>query len=438
MAAFTVRKGMSVTRRDVLKQTAAGLTFALTLQADPRALVGGAAAADGPLSPNIWVTIATDGTITIVSPAAEMGQGTFTTLPAVLADELDADWAKVKPVYPPEWNEKKYGNPGWDGNFNTTASAGDARLFQADAHRRRAGAARAARCGRGEMERAGRRAFDRAERRRAQGVGPAHQLRRDRGVRQGAGRAAQDRGEGPQAARRASATSARICRASTCRPRSPARRYTASMCRCPAWSMPRCCNRPMRAARRRRSTTPRRARCAGVTDVIRLPAGVARGRQFGRGDAGRQEPPQGHLERCAGRDVAIRSARSRTSPPSRATRVAARRCVHRGRRRQGGDGRGRARVPRRISHALHLSRPDGADERDRHGRSGRQVRGDLGRHAEPDRAAQRRCAPPAAPTAARSRSTSMSSAAAMAGAAGRRTWCSTRCASSRRSASRSR
>ena len=40
----------------------------------------------------------------------------------MLADELDADWAKVKPVYPPEWNEKKYGNPGWGGNFNTTAS----------------------------------------------------------------------------------------------------------------------------------------------------------------------------------------------------------------------------------------------------------------------------------------------------------------------------
>jgi isoquinoline 1-oxidoreductase beta subunit len=122
MAAFTVRKGLSVTRRDVLKQTAAGLTFALTLQADPRVFVGEAAAADGPLSANIWVTIGTDGTISIVSPAAELGQGTFTTLPAVLADELDADWAKVRPAYPPEWNEKKYGNPGWGGNFNTTAS----------------------------------------------------------------------------------------------------------------------------------------------------------------------------------------------------------------------------------------------------------------------------------------------------------------------------
>jgi isoquinoline 1-oxidoreductase beta subunit len=51
-----------------------------------------------------------------------MGQGTFTTLAAMFADELDADWAKVRPVLPPEWDEKKYGNPQWNGLFNTTAS----------------------------------------------------------------------------------------------------------------------------------------------------------------------------------------------------------------------------------------------------------------------------------------------------------------------------
>src|ERR1700733_7226358 len=100
-----------VSRRGFLAG-AAGLTLALTVAPDPLAFVGDATA-DAPLSPNVWVTITPDGTITIVSPAAEMGQGTFTTLPAVLADELDADWAKVKPVFPPEWTEKKYGNPGY-------------------------------------------------------------------------------------------------------------------------------------------------------------------------------------------------------------------------------------------------------------------------------------------------------------------------------------
>ena len=111
-----------LSRRDFLG-AAAGLTLALTVARDPLALLGdGEAFADAPLSANVWVTIATDGTITVVSPAAEMGQGTFTTLPAVFADELDADWAKVKPIFPPEWNEKKYGNPDYTQGFQTSAS----------------------------------------------------------------------------------------------------------------------------------------------------------------------------------------------------------------------------------------------------------------------------------------------------------------------------
>src|SRR5258708_3541180 len=111
---------INVNRRDFLKETAAGLTFALTLAADPRAFVG-EAAAQAPYSPNVWMTIGTDGTITIVSPAAEMGQGSFTTLPLIVAEELDADWAKVRPVLPPAWDDKLYGNPD-NGSFQTSAS----------------------------------------------------------------------------------------------------------------------------------------------------------------------------------------------------------------------------------------------------------------------------------------------------------------------------
>lgn len=103
-------------RRDFLKNT--GITFAIALAADPmRAL-----AADTPLTPNLWLTIGTDDTITIVSPAAELGQGSFTSLPLVLTEELDADWSKVKLVYPPQWDPKKYGNPEYGGVMSTTSS----------------------------------------------------------------------------------------------------------------------------------------------------------------------------------------------------------------------------------------------------------------------------------------------------------------------------
>jgi isoquinoline 1-oxidoreductase beta subunit len=110
-----------INRRDFLGTTAAGLTLTLTLAADPLRL-GTGALADAPFAPNVWLTISPDGTITVVSPASELGQGTSTTLPAVLADELDADWSKVSFVTPPGWNDAVHGNPGWGHNFNTTSS----------------------------------------------------------------------------------------------------------------------------------------------------------------------------------------------------------------------------------------------------------------------------------------------------------------------------
>jgi isoquinoline 1-oxidoreductase beta subunit len=111
----------NVSRRDFLKETAAGLTLAFTLAADPLRVTD--ALADQPLAANAWISIATDGTISIVSPAAEMGQGSFTTLPAIVAEELDADWAKVKPILPPGWDDKTYGNPISGSVFQTSASA---------------------------------------------------------------------------------------------------------------------------------------------------------------------------------------------------------------------------------------------------------------------------------------------------------------------------
>src|SRR6188768_2982337 len=47
---------------------------------------------------NSYLSIATDGVITIMSPNPELGQNILTSFPMIVADELDADWTKVKVV----------------------------------------------------------------------------------------------------------------------------------------------------------------------------------------------------------------------------------------------------------------------------------------------------------------------------------------------------
>lgn len=71
---------------------------------------------------NAWITIAEDGTVTIMAPASEMGQGVMTTLPLIIADEMDADWRKVKVVQSPS-DGKTYGNPAWGGMLTTYGSS---------------------------------------------------------------------------------------------------------------------------------------------------------------------------------------------------------------------------------------------------------------------------------------------------------------------------
>jgi isoquinoline 1-oxidoreductase beta subunit len=127
----------AVSRRQVMIG-AAGLSFAFALGTRAEAAVIAPERAGQALSP--WVSIAPDGVVTIMSAATEMGQGSMTSLPLIIAEELDADWDKVK-IVPAPVNEKIYGNPGFGGMMYTAGSNAvtsyykNLRLFGAQARR---------------------------------------------------------------------------------------------------------------------------------------------------------------------------------------------------------------------------------------------------------------------------------------------------------------
>jgi isoquinoline 1-oxidoreductase beta subunit len=93
-----------ISRRGFLKTTGA-LTFSFTLAGR----VSSVLAQDGVARFNAWVSIGADNMVTVMIPSAEMGQGVLTSLPLILAEELDADWSKVTTQYAPP-NPKIYGN----------------------------------------------------------------------------------------------------------------------------------------------------------------------------------------------------------------------------------------------------------------------------------------------------------------------------------------
>src|SRR5215510_9486851 len=68
--------------------------------------------------PLVFVAIADDGTVTIVCHRSEMGQGVRTGMPMIVADELEADWKRVR-VAQATGDEKRYGNQDTDGSRST-------------------------------------------------------------------------------------------------------------------------------------------------------------------------------------------------------------------------------------------------------------------------------------------------------------------------------
>lgn len=98
---------LQTTRRGFLKSgTGAALSIGFALP-----LAGGRLEAATPavFAPNAWLRITADGTVTVVCGSAEMGQGVLTAIPMMVAEELDADWKKVRVEQSPV--DKAYDNP---------------------------------------------------------------------------------------------------------------------------------------------------------------------------------------------------------------------------------------------------------------------------------------------------------------------------------------
>src|SRR5262250_3232760 len=87
----------NVSRRGFLQGVAVTGAFVLSAKFVPTQLwAGDEPAVPAPLQPLLWSSIAKDGTVTIIAHRTEMGNGIKTSLPIVLADELGADWKRVK------------------------------------------------------------------------------------------------------------------------------------------------------------------------------------------------------------------------------------------------------------------------------------------------------------------------------------------------------
>ena len=126
-------------RRTFLKQAGGGLSFVLVF--GPAGIAarrpGSPDTLDALMTPGTpdappaehsfgaWVRIATDGQVLIYSPAAEMGQGSMTALPVILAEEMDADWDRVRiehsPVEPAVYG-RSWGGRGRGGSMMTAGS----------------------------------------------------------------------------------------------------------------------------------------------------------------------------------------------------------------------------------------------------------------------------------------------------------------------------
>src|SRR5467141_2932301 len=110
-------------RRGFLKGMLGAGAFVLSIRLMPEQMFAASANASAseamtkaPLRPNVYLAIDTDGSAYIIAHRSEMGSGSRTALPRIVADELDADWARVKIVQ--ATGDEKYGDQDTDGSHS--------------------------------------------------------------------------------------------------------------------------------------------------------------------------------------------------------------------------------------------------------------------------------------------------------------------------------
>jgi len=141
MSVFAGTTSSEVSRRDFLKLTSlagAGLTLGALLPELTTAAAATAASSGAPLAMP-FVKIAPDNTVTVISKHVEAGQGVWTGLPAVLAEELDASWSQMRVESSPA-QVPMYGNFAFDPKGSVQGTGGSTAIANSWMQLRQAGA----------------------------------------------------------------------------------------------------------------------------------------------------------------------------------------------------------------------------------------------------------------------------------------------------------